>query len=212
MKTERKLGLDIIRAFAICAIMLVHTLNYSDGINSNLQSPSWMLYVFIRFVSAMGVPLFLLLTGYLQTSRNIDKKHYTSIIPILISYFVISIINVITENTVLDGKIGLYEFITRLFDFEYGYSWYVEIYIGLFLLIPFLNILYRNIDKKQKLILIGSLSFLTFLPSALQHYIVNDSVFEILPDFFMKLYPVSDHIWRNINHRPTSSFAPVCFY
>ncbi|MBQ7975929.1 MAG: acyltransferase family protein [Clostridia bacterium] len=191
MKTERKFGLDIIRAFAICAIMLVHMVSYSGAINANFRTPVWTTWVFIRFVSAMGVPLFLLLTGYLQSSRKIDKKHYTSIIPILISYFVISIINVITENAVLGEKIGLYEFITRLFDFEYGYSWYVEMYIGLFLLIPFLNILYRNIDKKQKLILIGSLAFLTLLPSALQYYIVNDNGFEVLPDFFMKLYPIT---------------------
>ncbi len=191
MKTERKLGLDIIRAFAICAIMLVHMISYSGAVNTNLQSPSWTVYIFIRFVSAIGVPLFLLLTGYLQSSRKIDKKHYTSIIPILISYFVISVINVITENTVLGQKIGVYEFIPLLFDFEYGYSWYVEMYIGLFLLIPFLNILYRNINKKQKLILIGSLAFLTFLPSTLQHYIINDNVFEVLPDFFIKLYPVT---------------------
>lgn len=191
MKTERKPGLDIIRVFAICAIMMVHMIAYSGKTDINLQSPVWIVYVFIRFVSAMGVPLFLLLTGYLQTSRNPDKKHYTSIIPILISYFVISVINVITDNTVLGNNLSLNEFVKLLFDFEYGYGWYVEMYIGLFLLIPFINILYRNIDKKQKMILIGSLAFMTFLPSALQHYLINNSTFQILPDFFMNLYPIA---------------------
>jgi len=191
MKTERKLGLDIIRAFAICAIMLVHMLGYSGRTDINLQSPIWIVYVFIRFVSTMGVPLFLLLTGFLQTSRNPDKKHYTSILPILISYFAISVINFIVDNAVLGGNLDFNKFLTQLFDFEYGYGWYVEMYIGLFLLIPFLNILYRNIDKKQKLVLIGSLAFSTFLPSALQNYIINGSTFEVLPDFFMNLYPIA---------------------
>lgn len=191
MKSERKFGLDLIRAIAICSIMLVHFISFSGGVGRDLRSISWVCYAFIRYFSAIGVPLFLLLTGFLQTGRNADKKHYSSIIPVLVSYFVISIINVLTESIAFNKDFSLYKFVVSLFDFEYGYAWYVEMYLGLFLIIPFLNILYRNIDKLQKLLLIGTLSFITFIPSALQYFRIADTTLELVPDFFMNLYPLS---------------------
>jgi len=191
VKTERKFGLDLIRAIAICSIMLVHFISFSGGVGRDLRSLSWICYAFIRYLSAIGVPLFLLLTGFLQSGRKADRKHYSSIIPVLISYLIISVINVVTENMVFNKDISPFSFIVSLFDFEYGYAWYVEMYLGLFLIIPFLNILYHNIDKKAKLWLIGILSFITFVPSALQYYRVSGLSFEIFPDFFMNLYPVA---------------------
>ena len=49
--------------------------------------------------------------------------------------------------------------------------------------------MYRNIDKTKKLWLIGMLSFLTFLPSALQFVTIRGIGIEVLPDFFKNLYP-----------------------
>ena len=189
MREQRKAGLDIIRTIAICTIMLIHMVGYTKAMSNDIRSMSWSGYAFIKFFSAAGVPLFLLLTGYLQSSREFNKKHYVSIIPVLLSYFVISTLNAIAENMVLKTEFKIYRLVVSIFDFEYGYAWYVEMYIGLFLLIPFLNILYKNIDRNQKLWLLGILSFMSLLPSALQYFTVNEKAFEVLPDFFMNLYP-----------------------
>lgn len=188
MKKERSSGLDIIRTGAICAIMLVHMIGHTGAMSNELRSVSWTGYAFIKFAVASGVPLFLLLTGFLQSSRGFNKKHYVSIIPVLLSYVVISILGAVSENSLPDVHVDTYKFIIKLFDYEYGYAWYVEMYIGLFLLIPFLNILYRNLQRTQKLWLIGILSFMTFFPSAVQYVTVNETGFEIFPDFFKNLY------------------------
>lgn len=187
MGVQRKAGLDIIRTVAIFAIMLIHMLGHTGVLGVNLRSATWTGYVFLRYTVRAGVPLFLMLTGYLQSKRNFDKKHYTSIIPVMVSYFVISIMCAVSEY-ISEGS-SAYSLFIKIFDYEYGYGWYVEMYIGLFLLIPFLNILYRTIDKTKKLWLVGILSFLTFLPSALQYATVNGMGLEILPDFFKNLYP-----------------------
>ncbi len=191
MKDKRQVGLDIIRTAAICSIMLVHMIGHTGVMVNNVRTATWTFYTFLKFFSNIGVSLFLLLTGYLQSSREFNKKHYTSIIPVLLSYAVISLICAVAESIVSDGKVNVFRMVVSIFDFEYGYGWYVELYIGLFLVIPFLNILYRNIDRKQKLWLIAIMSFLTFVPSACKYFIVNETAFEVVPDFFMNLYPVT---------------------
>lgn len=188
---QRNSGLDIIRTGAICAIMLIHMIGHTGVMTIDVRSVSWTCYVFLRYAVRVGVPLFLLLTGYLQSSRQFNKKHYVSIIPVLISYFVISLINVTVEKFIIGNELDIYNTFVGIFDFEYGYAWYVEMYIGLFLIIPFLNIMYKFMDKKQKLWLIGILSFMTFIPATLEFLTVNGIGFEILPDFFKNLYPVS---------------------
>ncbi len=188
MVKERKVGLDVIRTIAICMVMATHFFAYQPVLGENLQSASWMGWVFLKFLMIVGVPLFLLLTGYLQSKRECNRKHYTSIIPVMLAYFLISAIIIVGERVIYHTEVSLFRQIVNVFDFESGYGWYVEMYLGLFLLIPFLNILYRNIERREKLWLIGILAFLSFLPSTLQLIRVGDGTFEILPDFFKNLY------------------------
>ena len=187
--TQRKPGLDVIRTIAIMVVMITHMFNYTGVLSNNLQSVRWTLLLFLKFVTIIGVPLFLLLTGFLQSKRELNAKHYTSIIPVMLSYFVISFISSVTEGFVSETEV--FSRIVSIFDFEYGYAWYVEMYIGLFLIIPFLNILYKSLSKKNKIVLISILSCMTFLPASLQYVSFFGSGFEILPDFFVNLYVVA---------------------
>ena len=52
-----------------------------------------------------------------------------------------------------------------VFDYTTAnYAWYIEMYIGLFLLIPFLNLAYNNLpSRKSKLVLLVTLIGLTSL-------------------------------------------------
>lgn len=67
------------------------------------------------------------------------------------------------------------------------YAWYIEMWIGLFLLIPFLNILYNGIgNKRHKQLLISTLAVMTFLPIFTNRYDQH-----ILPAFWTSIYPLS---------------------
>lgn len=76
--------------------------------------------------------------------------------------------------------------IQDLIDFTGApYAWYVEMYIGLFLLIPFLNLIYRNLEgKRQKQILILTLFVLTSLTS-----LINTSSY-FVPAYWLHTYPL----------------------
>lgn len=92
----------------------------------------------------------------------------------------------------------------EIISFNVGnYSWYIELYLGLILIIPFLNVMWNTIsDKQGKKILIVSLIFISSLPSVINVYnfkmsgwwsspIISTEYQKIIPDSWSALYPIT---------------------
>ena len=187
---NRFFNLDLIRAVAICFVIWIHTFLYNGFYNRSVDNLYMFLCIFLRQLFFICVPLFILLTGYLKVNKTVSKSHYMKIFPILIAYFVISIITLLFRYFYL-GDSDIVKLIINIFNFNtIGYAWYVEMYIGLFLLIPFLNILYKGLTKKEKLILIGNLIFISFLPNTLSTFKVSSYKLDVLPDRMLGLWPI----------------------
>lgn len=77
-------------------------------------------------------------------------------------------------------------------------------YIGLFLLIPFLNIIFNNIDKKQFKTLIIVLMILTILPSILNIYNFDSLSWWLKPSTGNKYYKLVPNWW--------SAMYPITYY
>lgn len=192
-KKKRILGLDVIRMLAIFFVFVTHAITYRGVLNAEQLSFKWTIYMIIRFLAMAGVPLFLLLTGYLNNKSEASKKYYKGIIPILISYIVISVIEIVVTNIYNHTSIDFGQSLISILNFTAnGYAWYFEMYIGLFLLIPFLNKLYNAIEnKKEKIILILSLAFLTFVPQIVKSFKAYDMWLDITPDYWQIIYPIT---------------------
>lgn len=201
MQKKRLCGLDVVRSFAIIFVVLLHSISLS-GVLDGEKGIVWGISLYLRQFCMSCVPLFLILSGYLQKNKRPCISYYLGIIPLCISYVVISAMCIaayalqgyINGNMDITPVTAIY----KILDFSAnGYSWYFEMYIGLFLLIPFLNLIYTSIEtKKGKLVLIATLAFLTLLPDTLSgfapYYSGKSSVtLSILPDFFKVLYPVT---------------------
>lgn len=190
MQKNRAAGLDIIRTTAIALVLLTHMFAYTDVLNVNIGSAKWHIYNIIHYLSRICVPLFLLLTGYLQNRRKTDRKHYRSIIPVLVSYLAFCAIYIAADSLFMGNGFSAGK-IRSVFDFSLGYSWYVEMYICLFLLIPFLNIVFDGCDKNKQLLLLGTLASITLLPSFLKGFAVNQTKLDVLPDFLENMYVIT---------------------
>ena len=105
------------------------------------------------------VPLFIILTGYLMSSKKWSGKYYLGIVKTLGIYVLASILCIIYKVHVLNTEITVKNAIFSILDFTgANYSWYIEMYIGLFLLIPFLNAMLRGLEtRKAKLALVLTL-------------------------------------------------------
>ena len=205
MKTKNNIFyLDLIRAIAIFLVISVHFFWNTNFYKINLSGTPIYISHIIRVISMSCVPLFLLLTGYLNNKKEISKKYYFNLKKILIPYILISIISILYKYYYLHIKTTFLIAIESILDFSaIDYAWYVEMYIGLYLLIPFLNIIWKNLKDKDKKILIFTLLILTTLPTLTNNFdivfnqglkeifLAQNNKTQILPTFWLELYPLT---------------------
>ena len=178
----RNKHIDLIKCIALLFVILVHGLIYTGFYQRTIVGVNDAFYIFLRTIYINCVPLFLITTGYLMNKHTINKKYYKNIIRIIVTYIIISIIQTIVVKY-SDLSINL--IIKDIFNFTgANYSWYVKMYIGLFLLIPYLNIISNNLDKKQFKGLIATLIIIGSLP-AFSYFGINS----FLPNWW-NIYPL----------------------
>jgi len=190
---QRSSGLDIIRTLAVLFVMTTHAIAYLGPMEVGVHSLKWTVYLFIRFTAISSVPLFILLTGYLNRKKQLTRGYFRGILPVIISYIVIAALSVLYTNHIGQTNSDLFWGIRSVFDFSaHGYAWYVEMYIGLFLLIPFLNILFQALGTfRKRMVLCIILCFMTNLPAAVESFRISGASLDIIPEYWEAMYPLS---------------------
>ena len=201
---KRNTSMDIIRVVAVFFVVSIHFLlnneyYYEDNIGVNMYIMCTM-----RTFFATCIPLFLLLTGYLMSKKTLSKRYYLGLVRILLIYVMSGIICVLFKRNYLKLDVDFKTAIMELLNFTLApYGWYIELYIGLFLLIPFLNILYNGINsQKHKKILLITLFSMTILPTLFNIFSftseqawynpsATDTITEILPNWWAMIYPIT---------------------
>ena len=190
---QRSSGLDIIRTLAVLFVMTTHAIAYLGPMEVGIHTPKWTVYLFIRFTAISSVPLFIMLTGYLNRKKQLSLGYFRGILPVLISYIAIAALSVLYTNHIGQTNSTFFWGIRSIFDFSaHGYAWYVEMYIGLFLLVPFLNILFEALGTfKKRMALCIILCFMTNLPAAVESFRITGASLDIIPEYWEAMYPLS---------------------
>ena len=192
MKKERLFGPDILRACAVVLVFFIHSLNYkSNVLTSDLLSVKWFLFATVKFVSLSCVPLFMMLSGFFMHKKTLKSSYYKGIVKIVLPYIIISTLSLLVRSHIYGDLFNFKSVVFSTLNYTAnGYAWYVEFYICLFLLIPFLNSMYNALEKNKKLILILILAFITILPATLKKYVAFDTALDIIPNYWEALYPL----------------------
>lgn len=198
----RNLNLDLIRCVAAFLVICVH-FYLNSGFYGLTVGGKRMLALFILRVPCMAcVPLFMLLTGYLMAHRNIPltPAHYKKLHRILLPYFFVTLFILAFMRFYWQQTFTIWEGILNLTSYR-QYSWYVNMYIGFFCLIPFLNMIWRNLpSRREKAILVLTMLALTLLPSICNYFDlltpgwflgpdVTQAYNALVPDYWTDLYP-----------------------
>lgn len=130
------------------------------------------------------VPLFLLLTGYLMNHKQLGRHYYRGILHTLGIYGIISLFSVLYKILFLGKKAN---FIVETLNYTGSqYAWYIEMYLGLFVLIPFLNVLWHGLEsKKSKQTLLFTVFILVTVPS-----MSNIFGIKIMPEWWVNIWPL----------------------
>ena len=168
--TQRAFGLDFIRVSAILSVIASHFFLHTGFQNYEFRGISMFLQAILKFFFGIGVPLFILLTGYLNCHKEATLKYYLGGKKVLSLYLFWSIVTCLylverSDVEIIKAIKGIISFSTI------RYGWYIEMWIGLFLLIPFLNIMWQNCPtKSQKRLLLGILFVMTCIPNYTNQY------------------------------------------
>ena len=185
---RRYCGLDVVRCFAILFVIGGHFFLHTSFNDTTFSSVSMFFLGMVQTLMLINVPLFLMLTGYLNINKEVNRKYYRNGIRVIISYLVISIITILFRKYYLGEDLSWFMWVRKILDFSaIPYAWYIEMWIGLFLLTPFLNILWKNIGTRHhKHILLLTLYLLTALPDFFNRY-----GFTLAPAYWEFTYPVA---------------------
>lgn len=201
---NRNLNIDLIRAVAVLSVISVHFFMNINYYGQVFIGKRMYIYTLLRTLFMICVPLFLLLTGYLMNKKELTKKYYKGIIKVLAVYLIAAIACQIFKAFYLHYDITVKSAILSILNFDGAqYGWYIEMYIGLFMLIPFLNIMWNNIKtKKEKKWLIITLLILTVLPTLTNifdwktsGFFLNNTIStnydKIVPAWWVNIYPLT---------------------
>ena len=138
---KRNIKLDIIRIFAFFSVVAVHFfLNTGFYYTIITASKRNFVMVTVKEFFMVCVPLFIILTGYLSTNKKPTVDYYKKLVSKLVLYYIINITFLLFEIYYKHNSFELMDIILYIFGYAKNYNWYFGMYIGLFLLAPYLNI------------------------------------------------------------------------
>ncbi len=200
--SRRSSALDITRIVALFTVISVHFFLNNGFYSEPMFGKRMLVMTVMRSAFMICVPLFIMLTGYLMSRKTLSRGYYHGIVKTLGIYLLASLACAVYKIVNLGYKPtwmiwGLFDYTTA------NYAWYIEMYIGLFLLIPFLNLAYNNLpSRKSKLVLLVTLIGLTSLPSIVNIYnftvegwwktpYLSVEYRKFAPDWWTRIYPLT---------------------
>ena len=183
---KREPGIDLVRVMGLFFVNGIHFF-LKNGFYSEAQvgAAIWGADCFRwLFFSCNG--LFLLLTGYLKSTKPFTKDYYKSLIPVLVGYGLTCLITYPIRHYAMGERMNIFQWIGNFLTFG-NYAWYLEMYIGLILFSPVINLALEKIQgDKQLLWFAGMMVALTALPSV--------TGIDLIPDYWTGIYPLTFYV------------------
>lgn len=186
IEKKRNLNLDLIRCLALVLVPCMHAMDNTGLYTIQLTTAGDILMMVLRILFTDCIPLYILLTGFLCNRKELSARYYLGYVRVYLTYLLCCIPCLFLEYYHKHSLTGIRDMIGSVINFYCnGYAWYIQMYTGLFFMIPFLNMMYHGCSgKKQKQILIFTFFALSILPSLLNTYVQLYSL------WWSKLYPI----------------------
>lgn len=206
---HRDTGLDVTRILAFLFVVNAHAFLYNGFYDTVVNSPWHVLLIFFRILFAGCVPLFLMLSGYLMCGKQVDLEqkgafgnYLRKASGVLLTYVLCALTIALVRRFYLREGMSWRELLFSVFPFG-QYSWYINMYLGLYLMLPALNLIWAHAGgRRGHGIIVGCLLVLTTLPSLFNGFdfttpgvllrpTLYDARTPILPNWWERLYPIT---------------------
>ncbi len=180
---KRETGADLYRIMGLLFVNMLHACLYNGFYFEAQEGAAMWAANSVRWLAYGCNAMFMLLTGYLKSVSPWGRKYYRSLVAVLVGYVLTCIISYPIRYFLIGEKDGLEIWLTRFVTFS-NYAWYVEMYIGLFLFSPLINLALDKIREPRKLWLMA----LSLLAVTVGH---SATTINLLPDYCGAMYPLA---------------------
>lgn len=141
----RNSNLEIFRIVSMILIIMHHYVVHGQFVWGDISSNKIILEI-LSLGGKLGVNCFVLITGYfmIQTKTNL-KKLLKIILEVWFYSVGIFIVAILTQTVDLNIK----QMIKFVFPVTFSVNWFATVYIVLYMVIPYINILINSLNKKQ---------------------------------------------------------------
>ena len=189
MEKKRVFGLDAVRAAAAVLVIAEHFFLNSSYYDIPLTGGTMALCTWLRMLFMACTPMFMMLSGYLCIKKQWKRGYLRGLLPIAAIWVLSSILSLCLRRFWLHETITIRGAISGILKFSaVPYGWYVEMYLCLFLMIPFLNAGWLALDKTGRRNITISMFVIVLLPS------VSNVFGQILPEWWVGIYPIAYYI------------------
>lgn len=190
-KTVRNSNLELLRIICMLLIVSHHYVVHSKLIAEDgylYSSPTSWRSVFLFIFGAWGktsINCFVLITGFFMCKSHITAKKFIKLLSEVMFYRIaINMILFFTEYNAFSVK----DFLSKLLPIDEISTNFTSCYLVFFLLIPFINILIKNMIEKQHIYLLLTLTF-TYVILGTLHRLVFNYI-----SWFIILYLIASYI------------------
>ena len=205
----RNSSIDLLKAISAFLVIYVHsflaaTAGTVSYYNSPLTGGMMFAMTFMRWVALCCVPLFMVLSGYLCIHSTSLKNICLRLLTPMLSFLMIMGLHLLLSRYYFGQTISVAYALNCIVGMDL--SWYLEMYIGLSLLMPFLNTLWAHLSIKNQNSLVLMLLLLTSVGSVSNR---------LLPTYWEGLYPIMYYFvgaWireRDVHWRCTRLFIAL---
>lgn len=200
MRKVRESNFELMRIISMFFIVIYHMLVVSGG--QLINHTSGFTQMFCELLSLMiivHVNSFVLISGYFQYNRKTSFKKVSNLIGMALFYsIIIALIFDITGLTNID----FLGFVKVFSPLEFPNLWFLVMYIALYLLAPYINILIEKLNQKEhrKLLILSFVMFSVIPTITYQNTFRNDGftlihfIFLYILGAYLKKYPISENI------------------
>jgi surface polysaccharide O-acyltransferase-like enzyme len=192
----RFIWMDMARAFAICAVVLIHSVDiFMTG--SIPGSGQWVIFTLFHWIGRLGVPIFLILTGALILPRAAAMAPLTFYRRRIPQFAVIAVIYT-WGYVFLDSKLfatplpPLQQIADQIIKSRYWpayHLWYINVIIALYLAAPFVGRIVERLRTNTIWLVTGLLVAIEIIPS-MYHIAVYGGYYNSRIRETLTLYPV----------------------
>lgn len=185
---ERESGIDLLRCIGLLFVVSVHFFLYNGFYyEPQIGIRMWAADSF-RWLFFGCNGLYMMLTGYLKSAQPLNRRYYHSLLPVILGYVFAAAISIPIRHFLIGDEQVFGEWLNRFLNFSgCYYGWYVEMYIGLLLFSPVINLALSQLSDAKSLIwLVGTFVILTACPSM--------TALALAPDYWVCLYPFTYYV------------------